>query len=47
MLFRARPDKDWGVTDCVSFALMGARQLRQAFTLDHHFEQAGFVRLIN
>jgi predicted nucleic acid-binding protein len=45
-LFRARPDKEWGVTDCVSFTVMNERGMREAFTLDHHFEQTGFVRLI-
>ena len=45
-LFRERPDQDWGMTDCVSFSVMADRSIHEAFTLDHHFEQAGFVRLI-
>jgi hypothetical protein len=45
-LFDERSDKDWGITDCISFAIMQERGLSQAFTLDHHFEQAGFERLI-
>jgi predicted nucleic acid-binding protein len=45
-LFNERPDKDWGVTDCISFSLMELRGTSKAFTLDRHFEQAGFERLI-
>jgi uncharacterized protein len=45
-LFRQRPDKDWGLTDCTSFALMTVRQIYHAFTSDLHFEQAGFLRLM-
>ncbi len=44
-LYSRRPDKEWGLTDCISFALMGEEQLMRAFTFDHHFEQAGFVVL--
>ena len=45
-LFCQRPDKDWGLSDCTSFALMTIRQIYHAFTSDLHFEQAGFVRLM-
>ena len=41
-LFNARPDKDWSLTDCLSFAIMEDMGIRDALTLDHHFEQAGF-----
>ncbi len=41
-LFAARPDKDWSLTDCISFAVMDQRGLTDALTGDHHFEQAGF-----
>ena len=41
-LFAARPDKDWSLTDCISFAVMGQRGLTDALTGDHHFERAGF-----
>lgn len=41
-LFTARPDKDWPLTDCISFAVMSERSLTDAATADHHFEQAGF-----
>ncbi len=29
-LFRDRPDKDWGLTDCISFVVMGDRGLTDA-----------------
>jgi predicted nucleic acid-binding protein len=45
-LFVARPDKDWGLTDCISFVVMQDRRIMQAFTSDHHFVQAGFKRLM-
>ncbi|MSQ96741.1 MAG: PIN domain-containing protein [Gemmataceae bacterium] len=41
-LYEARPDKDWSLTDCISFAVMTERGLSDALTADHHFEQAGF-----
>jgi uncharacterized protein len=39
-LYRMRPDKDWSLTDCLSFAVMKQRQLSEALTTDRHFEQA-------
>jgi uncharacterized protein len=45
-LYGKRPDKDWSLTDCVSFLIMQKQNLEEAATTDHHFEQAGFVRLI-
>jgi len=45
-LFRARPDKDWSLTDCVSFVVMSELGLTDALTGDHHFEQAGFRALL-
>lgn len=41
-LFAARPDKDWSLTDCISFAVMARLGLTDALTGDRHFEQAGF-----
>lgn len=46
-LFSSRPDKDWSLTDCISFVVMQERGLTDALTADHHFEQAGFVPLLN
>ena len=45
-LFAARPDKDWSLTDCISFGVMQERGITDALTADHHFEQAGFVVLL-
>lgn len=44
--FRKHNDKDWSFTDCASFALMRELNIRDAFTTDHHFKQAGFVALL-
>ncbi len=45
-LYRQRLDKDWGLTDCTSFVVMTRERITQAFTSDHHFEQAGFAKLL-
>lgn len=45
-LYRARSDKDWGLTDCSSFAVMTERGLKAALTADAHFRQAGFQALL-
>lgn len=46
-LFQRRPDKGWGMTDCLSFVVMEDRGIQKALTTDEHFEQAGFVALLN
>ena len=43
--FMQRPDKDWPLTDCISFIIMQQRNIRDALTGDRHFAQAGFVAL--
>lgn len=45
-LLRSRQDKEWSLVDCASFVLMQQRAIIEAMTTDHHFEQAGFVRLL-
>ena len=45
-LHRERPDKEWSLTDCVSFHLMRERGLTRALAYDAHFEQAGFEALL-
>ena len=43
-LLRARPDKRYSLTDCVSFVVMREHGITTAFAFDRHFEQEGFVR---
>ena len=45
-LFGQRRDKDWSLTDCISFAVMQDEEIHEALTGDQHFEQAGFVALL-
>ena len=45
-LFGKRQDKDWSLVDCASFIVMQRRRMVEALTTDHHFEQAGFIRLL-
>lgn len=45
-LYVERLDKDWGLTDCISFVIMQQQEISLAFTSDKHFEQAGFTRLL-
>src|SRR5437867_2586104 len=44
--YRLHQDKDWGLTDCISFVVMKERGLTIAMTADTHFQQAGFRALI-
>lgn len=45
-LYTARRDKDWSLTDCISFVVMRQLGISEALTADHHFEQAGFSVLL-
>jgi len=45
-LYGERMDKEWGLTDCISFVVMQERDLTQALTTDSHFAQAGFTTLL-
>lgn len=45
-LLTNREDKEWSLVDCSSFVVMQRHGLREALTADHHFEQAGFIRLL-
>lgn len=45
-LCKQRADKPWSLVDCSSFVLMQRSGIQAALTTDHHFEQAGFIRLL-
>ena len=45
-LYEERPDKEWSLTDCLSFVVMEDENIREALTGDQHFEQAGFTALL-
>jgi predicted nucleic acid-binding protein len=45
-LYQIRPDKIWGLTDCISFVVMQQQGLTDAVTADNHFSQAGFRILL-
>jgi uncharacterized protein len=45
-LYATRTDKDWSLTDCISFVVMRDRGIVAALTGDHHFEQAGFQAIL-
>jgi predicted nucleic acid-binding protein len=41
-----RQDKTYSLCDAVSFVLMRQRRITNALTTDRHFEQEGFVKLL-
>ena len=45
-LHARRPDKEWSLTDCISFVVMQQRRIAEALTTDHHFQQSGFQLLM-
>jgi uncharacterized protein len=44
--FARHDDKEWSFTDCLSFDLMHDLNVRDSFTTDQHFHQAGFNPLL-
>lgn len=44
--FEQRSDKNWSLTDCLSFISMRDEGITEALTGDKHFEQAGFTALL-
>jgi uncharacterized protein len=46
ILYSGRPDKTWGLTDCISFVVMQSKNLTDALTADEHFVQAGYRALM-
>ena len=45
-LYHQHSDKQWTLTDCVSFVIIRERGVTEALTGDRHFEQAGFSALL-
>ena len=45
-LLTQRQDKEWSLVDCSSFIVMQECKIIESLTSDHHFEQAGFIRLL-
>jgi predicted nucleic acid-binding protein len=45
-LYEKRPDKQWSLTDCISFVTMQDENLTDALTGDEHFVQAGFKAML-
>lgn len=45
-LYSSRADKEWGMTDCISFTVMQQFNLTDSLTTDRHFRQAGFNPLM-
>jgi predicted nucleic acid-binding protein len=46
-LYASRSDKDWSLTDCISFVIMQEQGINDALTGDRHFMQAGFRALFS
>jgi predicted nucleic acid-binding protein len=45
-LYRARPDKGYSLTDCISMRTMRREGITEVLTNDRHFEQEGFRVLL-
>ncbi len=45
-LYAQRRDKEWSLTDCLSFIVMRQYGLTDAPTADRHFEQAVFTAVL-
>lgn len=45
-LLARRADKNWSLTDCISFVVMEEEGIQEALTIDRDFEQAGFKALL-
>jgi predicted nucleic acid-binding protein len=45
-LCETHADKEWGLTDCISFVVMKERRITLALSADVHFRQAGFSTML-
>ena len=46
MLYKARGDKAYSLTDCISMNTMRERNITEVLTHDQHFAQGGFTTLL-
>lgn len=46
-LYKARPDKGYSLTDCISMVEMRSRHIVDVLTHDRHFAQEGFNLLLS
>ena len=45
-LYKARPDKGYSLTDCISMNVIREREVSEVLTHDEHFRQEGFTLLL-
>jgi len=45
-LYKARPDKEYSLTDCISMETMRQEGISEILTNDNHFRQVGFAILL-
>ena len=45
-LYQSRPDKAWSLVDCISIHLCQRQSIREVFTSDRNFTQAGYRILL-
>ena len=45
-LYKARPDKGYSLTDCISMNVMREHAVKEVLTHDEHFRQEGFTVLL-
>ena len=46
LLYAKRQDKEWGLTDCISFVVIDEFGLTKALSIDKHFREAGYRALL-
>ena len=45
-LYKARPDKEYSLTDCISMEAMRQEGITEILTHDNHFTQEGFIKVL-
>ena len=46
VLYKARPDKEYSLTDCISMRTRRQEGITEVLTHDDHFTQEGFIKLL-